>query len=176
MRRWLIWAPLAAFAAITLIVALALRSPADRTVRSAMAGQPLPTFALKPLIAGKPGLTSADFAKGEPRLLNVFASWCIPCVAEAPQLLALQRQGIRIDAIAIHDTAPAIGAFLGRNGDPYAAIGDDKTAQVQLALGSSGVPETFIIDGRGRIVSQHIGDIRADEVDAIAAQVRSATR
>ena len=176
MRRVLIWVPLAAFVAIALMVALSLRSPADRIVRSAMAGQPLPAFRLAPLIAGKPGVASAEFAKGEPRLLNVFASWCVPCVAEAPQLLALQRQGIRIDAIAIHDTAPAIRAFLQRNGDPYAAIGDDKTAQVQLALGSSGVPETFIVDGRGRIVAQHIGDIRADEVDAIAAQVRSAPR
>ena len=176
MRRWLLWVPLAVFALVALMVALSLRTPADRTVRSALAGQALPAFALKPLIPGKPGLASGDFARGEPRLLNVFASWCIPCIAEAPQLLALKRRGVRIDAIAIHDTVPAVQAFLRRNGDPYAAIGDDQASRVQLALGSSGVPETFIIDGRGRIVAQHVGDVRADEVERIAAQVRSAPR
>ena len=176
MRKRLIWVPFAVFLALALAVAIGLLRPADRTVRSAMAGKPLPAFALQPLIAGKPGVTSGDFAKGEPRLLNVFASWCVPCVAEAPQLLALQRAGVRIDAVAIHDTAPAVSTFLQRNGDPYAAIGDDRSSRVQLALGSSGVPETFVIDGRGRIVSQHIGDIRPDQVDAIITQVRSAPR
>ncbi|WP_374942191.1 redoxin family protein [Sphingomonas sp.] len=174
MRRALIWAPLAVFAAIAILVALGLRHPADRTVRSAMAGQPLPAFALPPLVSGKPGLASTDFARGQPRLLNVFASWCVPCVAEAPQLLALKRMGIPIDAVAIHDTAPAVAQFLSLNGDPYDAIGDDAKSSVQLALGSSGVPETFIVDGRGRIVAQHIGDIRADDVATLAAQVEAA--
>lgn len=175
MKRWLIWVPLAVFAGVALLAAFGLRTPADRTVRSALAGQPLPSFALKPLLPEKPGLASTDF-RGEPRLLNVFASWCIPCVAEAPQLLELKRRGVRIEAVAIHDTPRAVRAFLDRNGDPYAAIGNDPTSQVQLALGSSGVPETFVVDGRGRIVAQHVGDIRADEVDAIAAQVRGAAR
>lgn len=175
MRHWLIWAPLGVFAAVALVVAVGLRTPADRTVRSALAGQPLPRFALQPLVPGKPGVASTS-APGQPRLLNVFASWCIPCVAEAPQLLELERRGVRIDGVAIHDTASAVGEFLRRNGDPFAAIGADPTSQVQLALGSSGVPETFVIDGRGRIVSQHVGDIRADEVDAIEALVRSAPR
>lgn len=176
MRKWLIWTPLAVFAAVAMLVAWGLSSPADRTVRSAMAGKPLPAFALPPLVPGKAGLASADFARGQPRLLNVFASWCVPCVAEAPQLLALKRMGVPIDAVAIHDTAPAVAAFLARNGDPYAAIGDDSKSSVQLALGSSGVPETFIVDGKGRIVSQHVGDIRADNVEAIAAAVRGAPR
>ena len=176
MKGWLIWVPLAVFAAIALIVALGLRTPPDRTVRSALAGKPVPAFVLAPLIPGKPGLASADFARGEPRLLNVFASWCIPCVAEAPQLLELQRRGVRIDAVAIHDTAQAVRAFLDRNGDPYASIGDDRTSQVQLALGSSGVPETFVLDGRGRIVAQHVGDIHADEIDTLVAQVKGAAR
>jgi cytochrome c biogenesis protein CcmG/thiol:disulfide interchange protein DsbE len=176
MKRWLIWTPLAVFAVLALAVAIGLMRPADRTVRSRLAGQPLPAFALAPLIAGKPGVASTEFARGEPRLLNVFASWCVPCVAEAPHLMALKRMGVRIDAVAIHDTAPAVAAFLSANGDPYAAIGDDRTSAVQMALGSSGVPETFVIDGRGRIVSQHVGDIRAEHVDAIAAQVRAAPR
>ena len=176
MRMRLIWVPFAVFLALATAVAIGLLRPADRTVRSAMAGKPLPAFTLPPLVPGKPGLASAEFARGQPRLLNVFGSWCVPCVAEAPQLLALKRAGVRIDAVAIHDTAPAVQAFLQRNGDPYASIGNDRSSQVQLALGSSGVPETFVIDGRGRIVSQHIGDIRAEHVDAIVAEVRNAPR
>jgi cytochrome c biogenesis protein CcmG, thiol:disulfide interchange protein DsbE len=176
MKRWMLWVPLVIFAALAIAVAVGLNRPADRSVRSAMAGKPLPSFTLPPLVPGKPGVASVGFAQGQPRLLNVFASWCVPCVAEAPQLLALKRMGVRIDAVAIHDTAPAVRAFLDRHGDPYAAIGDDKGSSVQLALGSSGVPETFVIDGRGRIVLQHLGDIRPENVAELAAAVRSAPR
>ena len=149
------------------VIAWGLYQPADRTVRSAMVGKPLPDFALAPLLPGKPGLTSADFRQGKPRLLNVFASWCVPCIAEAPQLMTLKAAGVPIDAIAIKDTAPAVTGFLRANGDPYARIGSDVHSRVQLALGSSGVPETFVIDGRGVIVAQHVGDIRADDVPGL---------
>lgn len=88
--------------------------------------------------------------------------------------MALKARGVPIDAIAIHDTGPAIAAFLRRNGDPYGAIGDDSRSRVQMALGSSGVPETFLIDGRGRIVRQYIGDIRADQVDQIVRDMAAA--
>ena len=174
MRRWLIWAPLMLFALLFAIVASGLFKPADRVVRSAMVGKPLPDFTLPPIAPAKPGLSAAAFRQGRPRLLNVFASWCIPCAAESPQLLRLKAMGVPIDAIAIRDTAPALGDFLRRNGDPYDRIGDDRQSAVQLALGSSGVPESFVIDGRGRIVLQHVGDIRADDVAAIAAAVRDA--
>jgi cytochrome c biogenesis protein CcmG/thiol:disulfide interchange protein DsbE len=175
MRGWLIWAPLAVFALLALIVGVGLHKPADRAVRSAMAGKPLPAFALPAMLPDKPGAASTG-ATGQPRLINVFASWCVPCIAEAPQLMRLKQMGVRIDGVAIHDSAPAIRAFLAANGDPYHAIGDDKASAVQLALGSSGVPETFIVDGRGVIVAQHIGDIRADDVASLAAQVRRAPR
>jgi len=174
MRRVLIWAPLVLFALVFGLVASGLVTPADRTVRSAMVGKPLPGLDLKPLLASKPGIATADFAKGKPRLLNVFGSWCIPCIAEAPQLLALKRAGVEIDAIAIRDTPEAVQAFLARNGDPYARIGDDPTGKAQIALGSSGVPETFLIDGQGRIIDQHIGDIRAEDVPAILRKLEAA--
>jgi len=174
MRRWLLWLPFVVFAAIVAVVASGLFTPADRTVRSALVGKPLPDFVLPPIAPGKPGLSSAAFRQGQPRLLNIFASWCIPCAAEAPQLLRLKAMGVPVDAVAIRDTAPALTAFLRNNGDPYAAIGDDRQSAVQLALGSSGVPESFVIDGRGRIVLQHVGDIRAEDVAAIAAAVRDA--
>ena len=174
MRRWLSWTPLVLFALLFAIVAGGLFKPADRVVRSALVGKPLPDFTLPPIAPGKPGLSSAAFRQGQPRLLNIFASWCIPCAAESPQLVRLKAMGVPIDAIAIRDTAPALVDFLRRNGDPYDRIGDDRQSAVQLALGSSGVPESFVIDGRGRIVLQHVGDIRADDVATIAAAIRDA--
>ncbi len=166
-RRWLLWVPLCAFGVLVAVIAWGLYRPADRTVYSRMVGQSLPEFALDPVVPEKPGVASADFRKGAPRLLNVFASWCVPCIAEAPQLMTLKAAGVPIDAIAIKDTPGAVARFLARNGDPYARIGDDRHSRVQLALGSSGVPETFVVDGRGRIVKQHVGDIRKEDVPAI---------
>ncbi len=174
MRRWLLWTPLALFGLLFAVVASGLIKPADRTVRSALIGKPLPEFALPPLAPGKPGLSTAVFRQGQPRLLNIFASWCIPCAAESPQLLRLKAMGVPIDAIAIRDTAPALRGFLRRNGDPYDRIGDDRQSAVQLALGSSGVPESFVIDGKGRIVHQHVGDIRAGDVADIVVAVKGA--
>ncbi len=172
MKRPLLWAPLLAFVALLAVVAGGLFRPADRVVRSALIGQPLPAFALPPAIPGKPGLAAADFGKGERRVLNVFASWCVPCIAEAPRLLALRKAGVPIDAIAIRDTDPAIRDFLRRNGDPYDRIGSDRESRVQLALGSSGVPESFVIDGDGRILLQHVGAIEDADVARIVAAVR----
>lgn len=174
MRRLLIWAPLALFALVFALVVGGLIKPADRTIHSAMVGKPLPDFAMKPLLPGKPGVATGDFATGKPRLLNVFASWCIPCIAEAPQLMKLKQARVEIDAIAIRDTPEAVQAFLARNGDPYARIGDDPTGKAQIELGSSGVPETFLIDGKGRIIDQHIGDIRADDIPGILRQLEAA--
>ena len=174
-RPVLLWLPLAAFLAVLALVAWNIYRPADRTVWSAMVGQPVPSFALKPMVVGKPGVDSrGDALAGQPRLLNVFASWCVPCAAEAPQLLRLKAMGVPVEAIAVRDTPAAVQAFLARYGDPYAAVGDDRNGRAQLMLGSSGVPESFVVDGRGQIVTQHVGDIRAEDVDAIAAAVRGA--
>lgn len=166
--RFLLWVPLAAFALLFAVVAAGLWKPADRTVRSALVGQKLPAFSTPSLLAGRPGVSDADFRRGRVRLLNVFASWCVPCAAEAPHLARLKAMGVPIDAVAIRDTGPAVTDFLGRYGDPYDHVGDDKASTVQLALGSSGVPETFVIAGDGTILQQHVGDIRADEVDHLA--------
>ena len=166
MRRVLIWAPLGFFALVFALVAGGLIKPGDRVVHSAMVGKPVPAISLPPLIAEHPGLGSSDL-KGKPRLLNVFASWCLPCIAEAPQLMALKRAGVEIVAVAVRDTPEAMRGFLARNGDPYARIGDDRQSAAQLALGSSGVPETFVIDANGTIVEQHIGDIRKEDVSKL---------
>ena len=174
MKRALLWMPFLAFTALIAVVASGLYQPADRTVRSAMVGKLLPEFALPRLVASKAGLSNKDFGNGEPRLLNVFASWCAPCIAEAPILLELQAAGVKIDGIAVRDTAPDMAQFLARNGDAYERIGSDPESRVQLSLGSSGVPESFVIDGTGKIVLQHVGDIKAGDVAGILAAVRAA--
>lgn len=174
MKRRLLWVPLLAFVVIAGLFAWMLRQEPDRQVRSRLVGQPLPAITLAPAIASKPGLTTAAFRTGKPRLLNVFGSWCVPCAAEAPQLAKLAKAGAKIDAIAIRDTPDKVAAFLADYGDPYVAIGDDRNSSVQLALGSSGVPETFVIDGQGRIAHQHIGAIRDEDVPVLLAKLKAA--
>lgn len=174
MKRLLLWLPLGLFVLVLTLAASGLIAPKNPVIKSAMVGKDLPTFNLPPLVKGKPGLGSATFREGGPRLLNVFASWCVPCAAEAPQLLRLKAMGVPIDAVAIRDTGPAVTAFLQRYGDPYDRIGNDRQSSVQLAIGSSGVPETFVVDGRGKIVLQHIGDVREEDVAGILEALESA--
>lgn len=174
MNRRLLWVPLLAFVAIAGLFAWMLPQHSDRQVRSRLIGKPLPQFSLPAAMPGKPGLSTAAFRTGRPRLLNIFGSWCVPCAAEAPQLAKLQHAGATIDAIAIRDTPGDVARFLSTNGDPFAAIGDDRNSSLQLALGSSGVPETFVIDGQGRIAHQHIGAIRDEDVPELLAKLKAA--
>jgi len=174
MNRWLLWLPLALFSLFFGAVAIGLMMPKDNIIESKMVGKPMPTFALPAAIEQRPALSSADLAKGKPTLLNIFASWCVPCIAEAPQLLALQKAGVEINAIASRDTPEDIAIFLNRWGNPYTRIGTDTTSKVQLAVGSSGVPETFVIDGNGIIVHQHIGEIRQEDVAKLMELLKEA--
>jgi cytochrome c biogenesis protein CcmG/thiol:disulfide interchange protein DsbE len=167
MKRLILWLPLAVFLVFVVTVAVGLYRPGERTIRSQLIGKPIPQFALPQALPERAGLTSADLASGEPRVLNIFASWCLPCIAEAPQLLQLARQGVPIDAVAIRDRPQDIAEFLAKWGDPYQRIGSDTDSRVQMALGSSGVPETFVIDGKGIIRYQHIGDVRPETVTEI---------
>lgn len=173
MKRALVWAPLALFAVLAAVVSIGLFRPADRTVRSALVGKAVPPFDLPAMVPGKPG-ASSEALKGRPYLLNIFASWCVPCVAEAPQLVRLRAKGVPVVGVAVRDTPQDVGDFLRRYGDGYSAIGGDRASAVQLSIGSSGVPETFVIGANGRIALQHVGDIRADDVEALVAAVEAA--
>lgn len=175
-RRWTLWLPLALFAGFVVVVLIGLLWPADRNVESAMIGKPLPEFELRPAIPDRPGLSSKDMNQGEPRLLNIFASWCIPCAVEAPQLGQLAERGVIIDGIAIRDKEQDVQSFLDRNGNPFTRIGADDVSAVQLALGSSGVPETFVVDGEGVIRYQHIGVIRPENVPLILQELEEARK
>lgn len=176
MRRWLLWAPLALFALILGLAAAGLFNPQDRTIRSQMVEKPLPAFNLPAAASDRPALASAQLATGKPRLLNIFASWCVPCAAESPQLMALARDGVQIDGVAIRDARDDVDAFLARWGNPYQRIGLDARSSLQLALGSSGVPESFVIDGKGVIRYQHIGDIRAEDIPVLKQKLAEAAQ
>lgn len=173
-RPWLLWIPLAIVAFIGGWFIYGLAVPKDDQVHSAMVGKKLPEFALPPATIGVESLSSRDMADGKPRLLNIFASWCIPCKAEAPQLEALKKAGVEIDAIAIRDKPEDVAAFLAEFGNPYRRIGSDSEMAIQLKLGSSGVPETYVIGGDGTILYQHIGDIRAEHVPMLLDKLRAA--
>jgi len=170
MKRLVLWVPLAAFAVFLAVVAIGLYAPSDRAVRSGLIGRPVPDFDLAPGMPGRPGLTSAALRDGRPHVVNIFASWCLPCRIEAPQLDALARRGIPIDGIAVRDRPQDLARFLATYGDPFRAIGADTDRRVQMELGSAGVPETFVIDGQGVIRHQHIGAItEADMAEIVAA-------
>jgi cytochrome c biogenesis protein CcmG, thiol:disulfide interchange protein DsbE len=173
MRQLTLWLPLALFAFFAGLAAYMLTQEKDQFVESTMIGQPLPAFALEPAFDGLPGAAKADFS-GKPKLLNIWASWCLPCIAEAPQLEALQKQGVEIIGIAIRDKPEDVAGFLAKYGNPYTRIGSDRISEVQLAIGSSGVPETFVIDGKGVIRYQHIGDIGAEDVPVLLAELEKA--
>jgi cytochrome c biogenesis protein CcmG, thiol:disulfide interchange protein DsbE len=151
-----------------------LIKPADTAVPSQLVNRPLPTFALAPALPAMPGLRSSDLATGAPHLLNIFASWCLPCIGEAPVLEELRRRGARIDAIAVRDTPDALATFLAEHGDPYERIGADPQSQVQIELGSSGVPETFVIDARGVIRRQYIGALNEANIPGVLQQLEQA--
>lgn len=174
MNRWRLWVPLLLFAGFVGLAGYMLTKPKDEFVESRMIGQDLPYFALRPAVQDRPGVASADFKSGQPRLLNIFASWCLPCIAEARQLEILAAQGVQIDGIAIRDRPEDVAAFLARHGNPYQRIGADDLSEVQLAIGSSGVPETFVIDGAGRIAYQHIGDIRPEHMPILMQKLAEA--
>lgn len=174
MNRALRFLPLLILLLFVGVVAWRLSRPADERVASKMIGQPVPAFVLAPASPGKPGLASGDLASGKARLVNVFASWCVPCIAEAPLLGELKKQGVPIDAIAVRDRPEDVAAFLARHGDPFDRIGADQESKTQLAFGSSGVPETFIVDGRGIIRYQHMGPIEPGDLPKLIAQWKAA--
>jgi len=174
MKRLILWAPLIIFVVFIGVFAAGLIAPSSKDIPSQLIGKPLPLFSLPQAVPERPALGSANFHESGPRLLNIFASWCIPCAAEAPQLTQLAQAGVQIDAIAIRDRPEDISTFLARWGNPYRRIGSDTTSSVQIAMGSAGVPETFVIDGRGIIRHQHIGEIRPEDLPAIMSALAAA--
>ena len=170
MKRLILWVPFALFALIAIIALIGIKWPDDRLHPSQMIGQPLPGFNLPAALPGRATIRRADYEAGSPRIINVFASWCVPCAAESPQLMQLAQSGVPIDAVAIRDRPEDVARFLARWGDPFRNIGLDANSSLQLAIGSAGVPETFVVDGRGIIRFQHIGPLNNDADVALLLQ------
>ena len=174
MSRAVRFALLALLLLVVVALVWRLATPSDTTVPSKLEGKPVPAFTLSLALPTKPAVSATDLATGRPRLVNIFASWCVPCIDEVKVLQQLKLRGVPIDGIDIRDRPEDLAEFLARNGDPYERIGSDPQSQVQIALGSSGVPESFVVDGKGTIRYQHIGAIEASDIPMILAKLEQA--
>ncbi len=136
-------------------------------VPSQLIGRKVPAFAsLPPLEPGASGFGSAELAApGRPMLVNFFASWCVPCVIEAPTLSALAREGVPIWGVAYKDKPDATRAFLRRNGDPYARVAVDEPGRVAIDWGVYGVPETYLLDREGVVRWRQAGPVTDDVLE-----------
>lgn len=166
---WLRYAPLIVFWLIAGVFGYALTKPDPSKLPSVLIGKSAPRLALAALEGlhkdgtATPGLGIDDLANGAPVVVNFWASWCAPCIAEHPLLVELVRQtGVRLVGINHKDAAANARRFLGRYGNPFTIVGVDANGRASIEWGVYGMPETFVLDGRGRIVYKHIGPISAE--------------
>ena len=171
MRRLLYLAPLGVVLALGYFFYEGL-SGDPRRIPSPFIGKPAPAFELPPLAGRRPaphaeagGLSSADLGKGRPVVVNVWASWCIPCIAEHPLVDRLAEEGAVVHGINYRDRPEDAAAWLERLGDPYTRIGADAEGRASLEWGVYGVPETFVIDSDGVVRFKHAGAITPEIVE-----------
>jgi cytochrome c biogenesis protein CcmG/thiol:disulfide interchange protein DsbE len=169
--RLITFVPLAVAAVLAAVFVWALYSGRDPSVLpSPLIDKPVPVFRL-PSLMGGPDLTQADF-EGRVTVLNVFASWCLPCRAEHPALTALAGDGkARIIGLNYKDKPKDAKAWLKELGNPYARIGVDRNGRAGIEWGVYGVPETFIIDKAGRIRHKHVGPITPAQLKVIRRKI-----
>ena len=174
-KRGLGWvvAPVLIFAALVAVFAFALKTGDPSKLPSALIGKRAPATAFAPVEglvdAGRPvpGFSGADLATGKPSVVNFWASWCVPCAEEQPLLVDLQkRTGVTLWGVNYKDDPVAARRFLGRYGNPFAGVGADANGRGAIEWGVDGMPETFVIDGRGTIVYKHVGPITAESLEA----------
>ena len=171
-RRGLAMAPFIIFVVIAGLFAFALTTGDPSKLPSALIGKPVPPTDFPPLEGlvenGKPvpGFGSADLARGEVSVVNFWASWCVPCVEEHPLLIELkERTGAPLYGVN-HKDQPTNGRrFLGRYGNPFTAVGTDRTGRGAIEWGVYGMPETFVINGRGEIAYKHVGPISKESLE-----------
>jgi cytochrome c biogenesis protein CcmG/thiol:disulfide interchange protein DsbE len=170
-RRLIVLLPLAVFLALAGLFLFRLGAGDPGRLPSALIGHPVPDTPLPP-VAGLvrdgtpvPGIDSAGF-KGNVSLVNVWASWCVPCHDEAPLLMKLaEDKRIRVIGINYKDQPENARRFIGRYGDPFAAVGADAGGRAAIDWGVYGVPETFVIGRDGRIAYKLVGPISEDNID-----------
>ena len=165
-------APLLIFAAIAGMFGLALVSGDPSKLPSALIGRPVPETAF-PALDGLldngrpvPGFTSGELGRGKVAVVNFWASWCTPCIEEHPLLIALRaRTGAEIYGVNYKDQTAAARRFLGRYGNPFTAVGVDATGRNAIEWGVYGMPETFVVDGKGKIAFKHVGPISPESLE-----------
>jgi cytochrome c biogenesis protein CcmG/thiol:disulfide interchange protein DsbE len=172
-RSWLVALPLIAFAGLAALFWFKLGSGDPSRIPSALIGRPAPQTTLPALEgltengAPVPGLDPAAF-KGSVSIVNVWASWCVPCHDEAPLLVDLAKdKRIRVIGINYKDAADNARRFLGRYGNPFAAVGTDVNGRASIEWGVYGVPETFIIGRNGAIAYKLVGPITPDNIERV---------
>lgn len=149
----------------------ALFSGDPSTLPSALIGKPAPQFDMPPIEGyekdGKPGegFKTADLATGEVTIVNVWASWCGPCIQEHPVLVRFKKEhDLRLIGINYKDRPDKALQLLKRLGDPYDLIGTDRSGRIAIDWGVYGVPETYVVDGQGEIVYRHVGPLSQEAV------------
>ncbi len=159
MRRLFFFMPLAVFAVLAVYFALGLGMD-PKIIPSALIDKPVPKFTLPPIDGGaKQGFSDAEL-KGRVSVINVFASWCIPCKAEHPLIMRLAGMGVAtVYGLNYKDEAADALKWLTNLGDPYHRIGADRDGRVGIDWGVYGVPETFVVDAQGRIHHKHVGPL-----------------
>lgn len=165
-RLWPVLAPVVIFAAVAGLFFVALQKGDPSKLPSALIGRPAPVVDLPPVpgleSAGVPvkGFKTSDIGQGQPAVVNFFASWCLPCADEHPQLVTLvKRTGVTLIGINNKDQPANAIRFLTLHGNPYAAVGADANGRAAIEWGVYGMPETFIVDGQGTVVFKHVGPI-----------------
>lgn len=182
-RSWLVALPLLAFAVLAGLFWFRLGAGDPARIPSALIGRPAPQTKLPPLEgltangAQVAGLDPAEF-KGNVSVVNVWASWCVPCHDEAPLLVQLaQDKRIRVVGINYKDTQDNARRFLGRYGNPFVAVGVDANGRAAIEWGVYGVPETFVIGRDGAIAYKLIGPITPENIDRVLkAEINKALR
>ena len=172
-RRIVVLAPLVIFLGLASLFLLRLYGGDPSLIPSALIGHPVPQTTLPP-VAGLerdgtpiPGIDPGSF-KGAVTVVNVWASWCVPCHDEAPLLLQLAQDGrLRLIGINYKDGPDNARRFLGRYGNPFAAAGADQSGRAAIEWGVYGVPETFVVGRDARIAYKLVGPITADNYDAV---------
>jgi cytochrome c biogenesis protein CcmG, thiol:disulfide interchange protein DsbE len=172
-RRLLVLLPLVVFLALAALFFFRLGAGDPSRIPSALIGREAPATEL-PAVAGLerngqpvPGITPADF-KDAVTVLNVWASWCVPCRDEAPLLIKLAGdKRIRLVGINYKDQADNARRFLGRFGNPFAASGADASGRAAIEWGVYGVPETFIVGRDGRIAYKLVGPLTPENLEQV---------
>ncbi|SNY56275.1 cytochrome c biogenesis protein CcmG, thiol:disulfide interchange protein DsbE [Pseudooceanicola antarcticus] len=151
--------PPVAFAGLALMFFLGMQREDPDQLPTALAGKPAPAVVVTPL-GDLPAFSDETLSDGEVKLVNFWASWCAPCRIEHPNLMQLaEAEGLSIYGVNYKDKPDAALGFLAELGDPYRAIGADESGRMGLNWGLYGVPETFVIDGEGRVVTRFAGPI-----------------